>query len=107
MNATVHDHITRVREVVDAHKRNAPNLSVEITLDMGELGEVPTVVEYEGIPAEPGDYYQSSIPAHLIILSVVARDFGELLPGIKQQHPDCLRAIEDKVNEKLHAGWVE
>jgi hypothetical protein len=103
---TIHTHIARVREAVAAHKRRAaaPNPTVEITLDLGEFGEIPATVEYEGIPGESGDYYQPSTPAHLIIYSVIARDFGELLPGIERQHRDVLAGIKDKVNEKLHAG---
>lgn len=73
----------------------------EITLDMGEFGEVTATVEYDPIPAEPGDYYQPARPAYVILGSVVVDGIGDLLPFIKKLHPDTLHEIEHKVHAKL------
>jgi hypothetical protein len=99
MNDTVTDTLARVRNAVRSHRPVE-----EVTLDLGEFGELTAFVEYEGIPAERGDYYQPSTPARILISSVRVVGLGELLPFIQSLHKDVLAEIEAKVEEKLRSA---
>lgn len=74
--------------------------TIDVTLDLGMLGDVTATVEYEAIPSERGDYHQAPSPAYLIVMSVKVMGV-ELMPFIEKLHRDTVDGIAAKVEEKL------